>query len=227
MIRFNKALTSVENALAAGTLAAAVLIAFLAIILRALTGTFLFWSEEAVIYLIIFSTFLGAVITLREAEHVNVDIVAVFLGKRGKKFMAILASVITIAYLAGVGFFAWKLIFEPFSFSTITPALKLPLWFVELAVPIGFTLMFFRALEILWRTIKYGVSDNAVEEALEAEATAMGMDVGELHRLGNESEPVAVPHEDPDSRRPDQPDQPDQPDTTKPDADNIDGKGKS
>ncbi len=187
MTRFNKILSGVENVLAAGTLGAAVFIAALAIVLRAVTGTFLFWSEEAIIYLIIFSTFLGAVITLRESEHVNVDIIAVFLGRGGKKLMAILASVVTLAYLAGVGFFAWKLIFEPFSFSTITPALKLPLWVVELAVPLGFTLMFFRALEILWRNIKYGVSDNAIEEALETEAAAMGMDVGEIHRVSDEA----------------------------------------
>ena len=230
MTRFNKALTTVENVLAASTLAAAVLIAFLAIILRALFGTFLFWSEEAVIYLIIFSTFLGAVITLRESEHVNVDIIAVFLGKRGKKLMAIVASIVTIAYLAGIGFFAWRLIFEPFSFSTVTAALKLPLWVVELAVPIGFTLMFFRALEILWRVIKYGVSDNAVEELLEAEAASMGMDVSELHRLGADTDLAGVPREDPGTQRLDQPGQPGQPgqrDTTKPAADNSDGKGKS
>jgi C4-dicarboxylate transporter, DctQ subunit len=184
--RFNKALTGVENVLAAGTLAAAVIIAALQIGLRAIGGTFLFWSEEAIIYLIIYSTFLGAVITLRESEHVNVDVIAAFLGRRGKQAMAILASLVTIAYLAVVGLFAWFLIFEPFSFSTITPALKLPLWVVELAVPIGFTLMLLRAFEILWRTVKYGVPEDAVEEALEAEAAAIGMKVEDLHRIGKE-----------------------------------------
>ena len=221
MTRFNKLLTGAENILAAGTLAAAVFIAFLSIVLRAVTGTYLFWSEEAVIYLIIFSTFLGAVITLRESEHVNVDIIAVFLGKRGKKYMAILASVVTIAYLAGIGFFAWRLIFEPFSFSTVTPALKLPLWVVELAVPIGFTMMFLRALEILWRTIKYGASENAVEDAVEAEAAAMGMDVSEHRRLSDETDLAGVPHKDHGARPPDKPD------NTTPDADGRDGRDKS
>ena len=233
MTRFNKALTGVENVLAAGTLAAAVIIAFGQIVLRAVNGTFLFWSEEAVIYLIIFSTFLGAVITLRESEHVNVDIIAVFLGNRGKKAMAILASVITLAYLGGVGFFAWMLIFEPFSFSTVTPALKLPLWVVELAVPIGFTLMFFRAMEILWHTIKYGVTDNAVEETLAAEAAAIGLDVSELNRLGRDTDLAGVRHDHPDVPRSDKPetagpptDKADQTDQ-KPDADQADGKDKS
>ncbi|MEP7191868.1 MAG: TRAP transporter small permease [Actinomycetota bacterium] len=193
MTRFNKVLTAVENVLAAGTLGAAVFIAALAIVLRAVSGVFLFWSEEAVIYLIIFSTFLGAVITLRESEHVNVDIIPVFLGRRGKKYMAILASLITIAYLGGIGFFAWRLIFEPFSFSTITPALKLPLWAVELAVPIGFTLMFYRAVEILVRTIRYGAAETTVEEALEMEAAALGLEVQDLNVVDDENDGKAKP----------------------------------
>lgn len=197
MTRFNRVLTTVENVLAAGTLALAVLIAFAAIALRALTGTFLFWSEEAIIYLVIYSTFLGAVITLREQEHVNVDIIAVFLGRRGKQGMAVLASLVTIAYLGVVGVFAWLLVFEPFSFSTVTPALKLPLWVVELAVPIGFTLMFLRAIEILWRVARYGVREDTVQEALEVEAAAIGLQVGDLHRLRDDDDrPHGTPEND-------------------------------
>jgi C4-dicarboxylate transporter DctQ subunit len=183
MTRFNTALTRVENVLAAGTLAIAVFLAFLQIALRATTGVFLYWSEEAIIYLIIYSTFLGAVITLRESEHVNVDILAALLGRGGKRIMGLIASIVTIAYLLTVGVYAWLLIFEPFSFNTNTPALKLPLWTLELAVPIGFTLMFFRAIEILVRTWKHGVPDNAVEEALEAEAAAIGLHAAELHAV--------------------------------------------
>lgn len=190
MTRLNTVLTRVENVLAAGTLAVAVFLAFLQIALRVTTGVFLYWSEEAIIYLIIYSTFLGAVITLRESEHVNVDIIAAFLGRGGKKVMALIASIVTIAYLLVVGFYAWLLIFEPFSFGTSTPAMKLPLWTVELAVPIGFTLMFFRAIEILVRTWRYGVAEDAVEEALEAEAAAIGLDVSALHAVAEATEPT-------------------------------------
>jgi TRAP-type C4-dicarboxylate transport system permease small subunit len=96
---------------------------------------------------------------------VNVDVVAVFLGKRGKQVMAVIAIVVTIAYLAAVGWFAWMLLFEPFSTSTSTPAMHLPLWVVELAVPIGFTLMFVRAIELLVRTIRHGATETEVVES--------------------------------------------------------------
>ena len=68
-------------------------------LLRHLFNEIIFWSEEAIIYLVIFSTFLGAVITLRHNEHVNVDIFAAFLKERGKRVMALIATVVTLVYL--------------------------------------------------------------------------------------------------------------------------------
>ena len=179
----NRALTVLENVLAAGTLAAAAVIAIAAVILRSGFGVFLFWSEEAIIYLIIFSTFFGAVITLRAQEHVNVDVIAAFLGPRGKRVMALIAIVLTLVYLGAVGYFAWLLLFEPFSSSTTTPALDLPLWVVESAVAIGFTLMFVRGLELAVRIWRHGVEE---ENVLETAAEAIGLDVNSLDRLGDQ-----------------------------------------
>ena len=180
MKSLNRALTVFENVLAAGTLAAAALIAIAAVILRSGFDVFLFWSEEAIIYLVIFSTFFGAVITLRAQEHVNVDVIAAFLGARGKRVMALIALALTLVYLGAVGYFAWLLLFEPFSSSTTTPAMGIPLWVVESAVAIGFTLMFVRGIELCVRVWRHGVEE---ENVLEAEAASIGLDVDELHVL--------------------------------------------
>jgi C4-dicarboxylate transporter, DctQ subunit len=181
--RFDRVLTRIENVLAASTLGLATLIAIVAVVLRYVFGIFLFWSEEAIIYLIIYSTFLGAVITLRHNEHVNVDIFGAFLKARGKRAFAVLGAAITVVYLVCIGFFAWLLLFEPFSTSTITPSLKLPLWVVEAAVPIGLTLMLLRALEILVRAAR-GVETFAEGQRslLEVEAEATGIDVRDVER---------------------------------------------
>nr|WP_306254558.1 TRAP transporter small permease [Ornithinimicrobium cryptoxanthini] len=137
-----------------------------------------FWTEEAVIYLIIYSTFVGAVITLRHNEHVSVDILGVFFKDRGKKWLALVAGVVTIIYLLIMGYLGWQLLAEPFSRTTVTPVLKLPLWVVELAVPIGMTLMLLRAIELLWRTWKHGVPTG--EDMLAAEAEATGLTLEEI-----------------------------------------------
>lgn len=175
--RLDGALTKVENFLAAGSLGAATVIAVVAVVLRTFFNEIIFWSEEAIIYLVIFSTFLGAVITLRHNEHVNVDLVAVFLGERGKKVMAVIGTLVLIAYLAVVGWFAWLLIFEPQTQNTVTPAMGLPLWVVTLPLPIGLTLMLLRAVEILVRALR------GLDPYPHAEATLLEAEGGESLRL--------------------------------------------
>ncbi len=194
MQRFDRVLTRLENVLAASALGLATIIAVVAVVVRYVFGIFIFWSEEAIIYLIIYSTFLGAVITLRHNEHVSVDIFGAFLQKRGKRIVGVLAAAITVVYLATIGVFAWLLLFEPFSTSTTTPSLKLPLWVVEAAVPIGLTLMLLRALEILVRTAR-GIDafPEGRRSLLEVEADAAGVDAHDVERTrrlpGDPSEP--------------------------------------
>jgi C4-dicarboxylate transporter, DctQ subunit len=181
--RFDRVLTRVENVLAASALGLATMIAIVAVLLRYGFGIFLFWSEEAIIYLIIYSTFLGAVITLRHNEHVNVDVFGAFLAARGKRAFAVLGAAITVVYLVAIGTYAWLLLFEPFSTATITPSLKLPLWVVEAAVPIGLTLMLLRALEILVRTARGGEAfAEGHRSILEVEADAAGVDRRDVER---------------------------------------------
>jgi C4-dicarboxylate transporter, DctQ subunit len=173
MNRLDSVLSKVENVLAAGSLGAAALLAIVAVILRTFFNEILFWSEEAIIYLVIFSTFVGAVITLRHDEHVNVDVIAAFLKERGKRVMALIGALMTAVYLAAVGWFAWVLIFEPRSSLTLTPALELPLWVVTLPLPIGFTLMFLRICEVIVRLAR-GMEPypHAASSLLEAEGGA-------------------------------------------------------
>lgn len=154
MSGFDRVLSRIENFLAGGSLAAAAGLAIVSVILRYVFDSVIFWAEEAIIYLVIFSTFVGAVVTLRHNEHVNVDIVPTLLGQRGKWVFSLLGAGMTLLYCGIIGGYSWLLITEPAARNTVTPALDLPLWVVELALPIGLTLMFVRTLEILYRTAR-------------------------------------------------------------------------
>ncbi|MQA97722.1 MAG: TRAP transporter small permease subunit [Streptosporangiales bacterium] len=178
MSRLDRALTVVENVVAAGALALAVLIAIVSVLLRAVFGVFLSWTEEAIVYLIIYSTFIGAVITLRHNEHVNVDLMALLAGRRGRRIVHTIGAFVTVVYLGAIGYFSWLLLLEPFSTATVTPSLKLPLWVLELSVPIGLTLMFIRGVEILYRVARGQVAFSEGEKsALQHEAEQAGVDL--------------------------------------------------
>lgn len=173
MSSFDRVLSWIEDFLAATTLAAAAALAILAVILRYVFDYVIFWSSEAVIYLIIFSTFMGAVITLRHNEHVNIDILPFLLGRRGKRIFTVLGSLVTLIYCGVIGSYAWILVAEPAIRNTVTPALDLPLWVVYLGLPIGLTLMFVRALEIVYRAAR------GREAFAEAEGSAYGEETPE------------------------------------------------
>lgn len=179
MRTFDRYLSKVENVLAGGSLIAATVLAVFAVLLRNITGDVLFWSEEAIIYLIIFSTFFGAVITLRHNEHVAVDIMPTLLKGRKKKFFIVLGGSATLVYAGFIAYLSWALITEPFSRTTITPALKLPLWVVELSLAVGMTLFFIRAAEMLLRAIK-APAEELDKDVLAEEAAAVGIDVDEI-----------------------------------------------
>lgn len=170
MSRLNRVLTAVENVLAAGALGLAALVAIVAVLVRALFGYVIFWSEEAVIHLVITSTFLGAVVALRHGEHVGVDILTPMLRERGRRVLMMIGTAVTLVYLGLVGGFAWLLLAEPYMRLTVTPAIGAPLWLVTLPVPIGLTLMFVRAVEIGIRLLRS--EDPYPEHTAETEAEA-------------------------------------------------------
>lgn len=179
MKTIDKYLSVLENALAGGCLIAATALAVFAVLLRNITGDVLFWSEEAVIYLIIFSTFFGAVVTLRHNEHVAVDIMPALLKGKAKKFFVVLGGLATLVYAGFIAYLSWALITEPFSRTTITPALKLPLWVVELSLAVGMTLFFIRAVEMTIRALRTPATELD-KDVLAEEAAAVGIDVEDL-----------------------------------------------
>ena len=183
MHRFDRILTRVENTLAVTALGLATVVAIAQVLFRAIFNIHLVWSEETIVYLVIYATFLGAVITLRHNEHIAVNIFEPFIGPVGNRRMQILGTSVMIIFLVLVGGYSWLLIFEPFSIATVTPTLKLPLWVVELAVPLGMSLMLLRSIETLVRLLK-GQTAFAEGEKTEYQRAeeALGMDAGEEKR---------------------------------------------
>ncbi|MEX2291114.1 MAG: TRAP transporter small permease [Mycobacteriales bacterium] len=178
MHRLGRTLTVVENVVASAALAAAAALAIIAVVMRYVFNILIFWSEEAVIYLVLLSVFVGAVITLRHDEHVRVDLLPLLLKGRARLAVQVAASLLTLVYLGVIGGYGWVLLFEPAASNTVTPALKLPLWVVYFALPLGLTLMFLRMLEVLFRQLTgRDPHPEAAKTVLEAEAEGLGIHV--------------------------------------------------
>lgn len=162
MNSLNRIVAGVENFLAGGALAVAAGLTVLEVLLRYIFDYSIYWSHEAVIFLVIYSTFIGASIALRYNEHVGVDLVTFLLGPRGKKVIKIVSASLLITYAAVFAALGWLMISQPHIINTMTPSLRIPLWIVQAAVPIGMSLVLLRACEMLYRII---TDDEALNEA--------------------------------------------------------------
>lgn len=115
----------------------------------------LYWSEEVSRYSFVWIVFVGAAIAVKQGAHIGVDY---FVKKLSFRFKALLALSIN----CGIIVFLILVIFQSIlvvkvNMSQFSPAIRIPMGIVYLAIPVGFTMMmaYFFALSIdLVKSIK-------------------------------------------------------------------------
>lgn len=152
--QLDRLLAQAENIVAALALALAVTLSVTGVLLRYLFDYVIYWSEEASLYLVILSTFVGASIALRHKDHVGVDILAQVLRGRANQVVRTLGIVVLVIYAGLFCVLGWMMVSSPEAAAFRTPALALPLWVPQTAVPLGLTLLALRSLQVLYRTVR-------------------------------------------------------------------------
>lgn len=100
------------------------------------------WQTEFVTYLLIAATLIGSPYVLLTRGHVNIDLIPLYLGHRGRLVLAVVSALIAFAFCLllswlGVAFWyeAWH---EGWHSDTIW---SVPLWIPYLALPVGFSVL--------------------------------------------------------------------------------------
>ena len=100
------------------------------------------WQHEFVTFALIGATFLGSPYVLLMRGHVNVDLLPLYLGPRGRVALALLASGISLALCLAVavtGFHWWHEAWAGgWRGDTVWAP---PLWLPRLSLPVGMTLI--------------------------------------------------------------------------------------
>lgn len=127
---------------AAVLLVAAVLAIGHLVFVRYVLGASAIWQHEFVTFALIGATFFGGPYLLLSHGHVNVDLLPIYLGRRARLGLALLASVLSLAFclvIAWTGFVWWA---EAWSNGWRAETVWAPpLWIPYLAMPIGVGLM--------------------------------------------------------------------------------------
>ncbi|MBF0373755.1 MAG: TRAP transporter small permease [Alphaproteobacteria bacterium] len=141
-IRLVATLSRVAGVAAAGMIVVSVIVVCQMVFARYVLGQSTVWQTPLVTYMLVASTFLGSPYVLLLKGHVNVDLVPIYLGHRGRVMLALFASAVSFAFCAvvlwkGLGFWyeAWE------SKWTAGSAWRLPLWIPYLSLPLGMGLL--------------------------------------------------------------------------------------
>ena len=137
-----------ENTFSILLLLSATLVLFINIVLRYLFNSGLSWAEEYISYAMIWATFLGASICVRQKAHVAMTLIldGVKSETKRKIYQAVL-RLVSILFCVWVLYLGIKQVIFLKGMDQTSPAMRLPMYFPYLAIPIGFGLMVIRLIE--------------------------------------------------------------------------------
>ena len=96
------------------------------------------WQTEFVIFALVAATFIGSPYVLLVKGHVNVDLLPNYLGDKGRRILALIASAAGLLFCVILAWKGFDLLHEAWSKNWTTDTVwALPLWIPYLAMPIG------------------------------------------------------------------------------------------
>ena len=122
---------------------AAILIA--AVIYRYGLNSAISWAEESSKYLMVWLTFLGTPIALRNFGHINIDLIYKVIPPRIQQFFYFIVSLIILTTMSIV--FLKGLSFAEMGARQVASSFNLSMWYMYIAVPIGSCLTMLVAFE--------------------------------------------------------------------------------
>ena len=130
-------------------------VAFIQVLTRYCFFYSIVWSEEVTRYCMIWMTFIGTAFAVSKQEHINIDMMSTWLkAKTGFDIRHILNIFIFIFALFCV-YYGWNLVISTQASGQLTPALRIPMYWVYLVMEFSLALTAFHALV---RVIDFSVS---------------------------------------------------------------------
>jgi TRAP-type transport system small permease protein len=151
--------TEPEFVVGAAFLVAFVLFSALQVVLRYVFRFSFPWVEELLGILLVWMTFIGAAGLAKKRLHIHVELIEEFLPAKWIRLLDIVYNIITVAYLALIAYGGLQL-WDRLRLQR-TPAMRMPLRYVALVVPVTAALMLFYYGRHVIHDIKNGKRDEA------------------------------------------------------------------
>jgi TRAP-type C4-dicarboxylate transport system permease small subunit len=127
---------------AAVCLALACVVVCQMVFMRYMLGASTIWQTEFVLYAVVAATLLGSPYVLAAGGHVGVDLLSQYLGSKGRRVSAVVASLMGITFCAVLAISGWRYFEEAWAGQWVTESVWAPpLWIVLLPLPLGIGLL--------------------------------------------------------------------------------------
>ncbi|MCE7027142.1 TRAP transporter small permease [Jiella avicenniae] len=150
MGRFLKVLDRTEDAAMVAGLALATVLVVIQVVLRYVFNSSIFWAEELVRYTIVWTAFIGAGMGLRNGKHISVDLLQTFLPERPARLVALAGVVIGCLFSVLLFWYGLALVRHALAMGQLSSAMRIPMGWVYLILPIAGVLQFVRFSQIGW-----------------------------------------------------------------------------
>ena len=130
----------------AAALLAIVVLNAVNIVLRYFFKMPLSWAEEAMLYLMIFGVYVGAVSVAWQQAHIRIDAVLDFAPPARRKVLEIVSTLVLAAVLLPVAYASFGVVSLLLDFDQVSDALHVPMWIPQSVVPISLLLIVVMAL---------------------------------------------------------------------------------
>lgn len=119
------------------SLAFTTILIFIQVILRYVFNNSLSWSEELARYIFIWQIWLGTSVSMKENEHICLDMLNNKLQGKAKIALALVANILMLLFCAFLAKYGWDLVYSMMSRGNKSVALRIPMWLVYLALPLS------------------------------------------------------------------------------------------
>lgn len=136
-----KKIVKVEEWTAAILLIAVSLLIMMQVVTRYFFSLPMPWVEETARYLMIFMIFIASAASLYKKEHLNIEILDMFLSDKKLKMVSIFQQVVVTLFTVALAIVSYKFALTQIEIGQKSPALQLPMAWPMSAIFIGALLM--------------------------------------------------------------------------------------
>lgn len=149
-------------------LAAMTLLTFTQVVLRYVFNTGFSWALELTTVIFAFMIFLGISYGARVGAHIGVDALVRLMPTTMRRFTSIAAVLLCIVYAGMVIYGSYIYVDKMRMVGIELEDMPIPLWMARAILPIGYTLLMLRFIQILWnlvsgKTESLRLADEAAE----------------------------------------------------------------